>query len=94
VDANGHVGTARQRKRLGPTYEFRDGVWDVIADLMKWPTVSAAAKDLGVSDTTLSRAISGECAPGEVLMARLMAVLPRSWKHEHVFELCREQVPA
>lgn len=78
-----------------PRYRFKDGIWAVISDLMLWPSLSAAAKDLGVSDTTLSRAINGETVPGEVLMARLMSVLPRSWKHEHVFELTSdEQVPA
>lgn len=71
----------------GPHYRFKDGIWDVVAELKAWPSITAAAKELGVSDTTLSRAIKGETAPGEVLMARLMWSLPRTWKHEHVFDL-------
>lgn len=87
VPAESQVRNVHRRTEVDPRYQFKDGIWDVIADLKGWPSITAAAKELGVSDTTLSRAIKGETVPGEVLMARLMSGLPRSWKHEHVFEL-------
>lgn len=68
-------------------YRFRDGIWEVVRQAKGWPHYLAASKELGISDTTLSRAVRGDTFPGEVLMARLMASLPRSWKHDHVFEL-------
>lgn len=94
VDAREQATALHERTPARPRYRFKDGIWQVISDLMQWPSVSAAATHLGVSDTTLSRAIKGETAPGEVLMARLMHELPRSWKHEHVFDLVEEPVPA
>lgn len=81
-----------------PRYRFKDGIWDVICGVKDWPNTLAAAKELGISDTTISRAVTGTTFPGEVLMARLMTALPRTWKHDHVFELVLvdgdAQVPA
>lgn len=70
-----------------PHYRFKDGIWDVIRGTMGWPNTLAAARAIDVSDTTLSRALEGSTVPGERLMARLMFALPRTWKHDHVFEL-------
>lgn len=87
VPAESQVNALHGRSEPDPRYRFKDGIWDVIADLKGWPSITAAAKELRVSDTTLSRAIKAETFPGEVLMARLMFGLPRSWKHDHVFDL-------
>lgn len=70
-----------------PHYRFKDGIWEVIRTTMGWETTLAAARAIDVSDTTLSRALEGSTVPGERLMARLMFALPRTWKHDHVFEL-------
>lgn len=81
-----------------PHYRFKDGIWEVICGAMQWPNTLAAARAIDVSDTTLSRALDGSTVPGERLMARLMFALPRTWKHDHVFELVLvdgdAQVPA
>lgn len=94
--AEQQVGSAdSQQIRAGaqsPRYRFREGIWDVICQQMQWPNNFAASKALRVSDTTISRALSGY--PGERLMAAVMAALPRSWKFEHVFELVADEEPA
>lgn len=85
------TGRAGPQDHGRPRYRFRDGVWPVICGVMDWKTTIAAAADLGVSDTTISRAIAGETYPGEVLMAALMSRLEaKGWKHELVFEIVRE----
>lgn len=78
------------RSMLNPRYRFKDGIWDVICEVMGWTNTLAAARALGISDTTITRAVRGETAPGEVLMARLKYALPQTWKHEHIFEIAVE----
>lgn len=68
-------------------FRFRAGAWERIAEEMAWPSFHAASIELGVSNTTLSRAVTGQTAPGERLMAAILGQLPRQWRHEDVFEL-------
>ncbi|WP_116949213.1 hypothetical protein [Jiangella endophytica] len=68
-------------------FRFRAGAWERIAEEMGWPSYYAASTALGVSNTTLSRAVTGQTAPGERLMAAILCQLPRHWRHEDVFEL-------
>lgn len=74
----------------GARYVFRDGIWPGLAQAKGWPSLAAAARAIGVSDTTLARALLGESAPGARLIAALMAALGNGWSVEAVFEL---QVP-
>lgn len=87
MSAEQQVSAGADLQTLSPRYRFKDGIWDVICDVMDWHNTLAAARALGISDTTITRAVRGETVPGEVLMARLKHALPPTWKHEHIFEL-------
>jgi hypothetical protein len=93
MSAEVQVSGVADLQTANPRYQFKDGIWDVICDVMNWPNTLAAARALRISDTTISRAVRGETAPGEVLMARLKHALPGTWKHEHIFELVLEDQP-
>lgn len=73
-------------------FRVRDGAWERMSSEMGWSSYHAASLDLGVSDTTVYRAIKEGGSPGERLMAALMDRLPRHWRHEDVFELVAEEV--
>lgn len=90
MSAEAQVTTVADLQTANPRYRFKDGIWDVICGTMDWPNTLAAARALGISDTTITRAVRGETYPGEVLMARLKYALPATWKHEHIFELVVE----
>ncbi|GAA2618910.1 hypothetical protein SMC26_40440 [Actinomadura fulvescens] len=75
-------------------YAFRPDIWRRLQRAKHWPSVNAAARELGVSDTTLARALSGETLPGNRLMASLMAALPDEWTHEQVFVLLVDRAHA
>lgn len=51
-----------------------------------WPTPTAAARDLGVASSTLRRALAGETAPGERLIAALLEATGRQFEYLFVIE--------
>ena len=60
--------TAQPRLQLNPD-AFR-----ATMHAQGWPSVTAAAAAIGVSHTTLHRALAGDCSPGERLIAALLRV--------------------
>lgn len=46
-----------------------------------WGSPTAAARDLGVSSSTLRRALAGETAPGERLIAALLQATGRTFEY-------------
>jgi hypothetical protein len=51
-----------------------------------WDSPTAAARDLGVSSSTLRRALAGETRPGERLIAALLQATGARFEHLFVIE--------
>lgn len=51
-----------------------------------WDSPTAAARDLGVASSTLRRALAGETAPGERLIAALIQATGRTFEYLFTIE--------